>query len=45
MPDENKEYSLNYEKFTFAYGEEGTDVVQDISISLPEGHVRRMAGA
>ena len=44
MPDENKEYSLNYEKFTFAYGEEGTDVVQDISISLPEGHVLLITG-
>lgn len=44
MPDESKVYSLNYDKFTFAYGEENPDVVENISMSLPEGHVLLITG-
>jgi energy-coupling factor transporter ATP-binding protein EcfA2 len=44
VPDENQVYSLNYDKLTFAYGEEGANVVEDISISLPEGHVLLITG-
>lgn len=44
MPDESKVYSLNYDKFSFAYGEENPDVVENISMSLPEGHVLLITG-
>src|SRR2546425_56769 len=44
LPDESKVYSLEYDKFTFAYGEENPDVVEDISMSLPEGHVLLITG-
>jgi energy-coupling factor transporter ATP-binding protein EcfA2 len=44
VPDESKAYSLNYDKFTFAYGEENPDVVENISMSLPEGHVLLITG-
>jgi len=44
VPDESKMYSLNYDKFTFAYGEENPDVVENISMSLPEGHVLLITG-
>ena len=45
MPDEVQVYSLHYDKFAFAYGQEGGDeVVRDISLSLPEGHVVLITG-
>jgi len=44
VPDESKVYSLNYDKFSFAYGEENPDVVENISMSLPEGHVLLITG-
>ena len=44
VPDETKAYSLNYNKFTFAYGEENPDVVENISMDLPEGHVLLITG-
>lgn len=44
MPDESRVYSLNYDKFTFAYGEESPDAVEDISLSLPPGKVLLVTG-
>jgi len=45
VPDEVQVYSLHYDKFAFAYGQEGGDeVVRDISLSLPEGHVVLITG-
>jgi len=44
VPDESKDYSLTYDKFTFAYGEENPDAVEDISLSLPQGHVLLVTG-
>ncbi len=45
MPDEVQVYPLHYDKFAFAYGQEGGDeVVRDISLSLPEGHVLLITG-
>src|SRR5260370_20868142 len=44
LPDESKVYSLEYDKFTFGYGEENPDIVEDISLSLPEGHVLLITG-
>jgi len=44
VPDEDKAYSLNYNKFTFAYGDEGADVVQDISLNLVKGHILLITG-
>ncbi|HYL43217.1 MAG TPA: energy-coupling factor transporter ATPase [Ktedonobacteraceae bacterium] len=45
MLEEAQEYSLHYDKFTFAYGQEGdNDVVRDISLALPEGRVVLITG-
>lgn len=45
IPDAAQEYSLQYEKFSFAYGQEGGEnVVHDISLALPEGHVLLITG-
>lgn len=44
VPDEGKVYALSYDKFTFAYGEDGADVAHDISINLPEGHILLITG-
>jgi cobalt transport protein ATP-binding subunit len=42
--DEDQVYPLNYDNFTYAYGQEGDDVVYDISLNLPEGHVVLITG-
>src|SRR6266581_2460737 len=44
VPDESKVYSLNYDTFTFAYGEGDTNVAEDISLDLPEGHIVLITG-
>jgi len=44
VPDESKVYSLNYNTFTFAYGEGDTNVAEDISLDLPEGHIVLITG-
>ena len=44
MPDESKVYSLNYDAFTFVYGEGDTNVAEDISLDLPEGHIVLITG-
>lgn len=44
MSDEDKTYPLNYNKFTFAYGDEGADVVQDISLNLAKSHILLITG-
>ncbi len=44
VPDEEQVYSLKYDNFTFAYGEEGQNVVHDIAIDLPEGRVLLITG-
>jgi energy-coupling factor transport system ATP-binding protein len=44
VSDEDKVYPLNYNKFTFAYGDEGADVVQDISLDLAKGHILLITG-
>ena len=44
VPDESKVDSLNYDKLAFAYGEEGTNVIEDISIDLAEGQIVLITG-
>jgi energy-coupling factor transport system ATP-binding protein len=43
--DEVQEYSLHYDEFAFAYGQESDDdAVHDISLALPQGHVVLITG-
>jgi energy-coupling factor transport system ATP-binding protein len=44
VSNEEKVYALRYDNFTFAYGDEGADVVKDVSINLPPGHIVLITG-
>ncbi|GHO90597.1 cobalt ABC transporter ATP-binding protein [Reticulibacter mediterranei] len=44
MSDEDKVYALRCDNFAFAYGDEGEDVVKDVSINLVKGHILLITG-
>jgi energy-coupling factor transporter ATP-binding protein EcfA2 len=44
VPREDQGSALAYDSFSFAYGQEGPEAVQDISLNLPEGHVVLITG-
>jgi cobalt transport protein ATP-binding subunit len=44
LSDEDQARVLNYDQFAFAYGDEGADVVQDISMHLARGCILLITG-
>lgn len=44
MSDEDRACALCYDHFTYAYEDEGDDVVKDVSIHLAKGHILLITG-
>jgi energy-coupling factor transporter ATP-binding protein EcfA2 len=44
LSDDDQTYALSYDQFAFAYGDEGANVVQDISLRLARGRILLITG-